>query len=109
MSPNQPFQLIYDPQVIQHLRAIDRKYYSLIRRTIEEQLSYEPMLETQNRKPLQRSSPFGTAWELRFGPNNRFRVFYRIETEEGEEQVYILAIAVKVGSLLMAGGEEFPL
>ncbi len=32
------FELIYAPQIKQHLRAIEQKYHVLIRKTIEEQL-----------------------------------------------------------------------
>jgi hypothetical protein len=45
------FDLIYDPEVKQHLQVIERKYHSLIRHTIEEQLQFEPEVETKNRKP----------------------------------------------------------
>ena len=83
------------------------KYQSLIRRTIEEQLSYEPEVETRNRKPLLRPTELGATWEIRFGPNNRFRVFY--ETDQVNREVYILAIGIKVGSRLFVGGEEFEL
>jgi len=107
MMPKQPFELIYDPEVARHLKAIDHKHHSLIRRTIEEQLSYEPEVETRNRKPLLRPSVFGTAWEIRFGPNNRFRVFYRADPSIRE--VHILAMGVKVGNRLFIGGEEFEL
>ena len=71
MPAKSPFALIYDSEVMQHLKTIDRKYYSLIQRTIERQLSYEPETETRNRKPLRRPSIFGTAWELRFGSVKR--------------------------------------
>jgi len=74
-----------------------------IRRTIEEQLPFEPDVETQNRKPLKRPVDFGAQWELRFGPDNRFRVFYRIDYEV--LQVNILAIGEKCGERLMMGGE----
>jgi len=47
------------------------------------------------------------AWELRFGPENRFRVFYRTETEL--RQVYILAVGMKVKERLFVGGKEFDL
>ena len=105
--PKQPFALVYDSEVAQHLAAIDRKYHSLIRRTLEAQLKYEPEIETRNRKPLLRPSVFGTAWELRFGPDNRFRVFYR--TDVLAREVHILATGVKVGNRLFIGGEEFEL
>ena len=65
-------------QVKQHLRAIERKYYSLIRNTVEEQLQFEPDVETKNRKPLKRPVELEADWEIRFGPSNRFRVFYSV-------------------------------
>jgi hypothetical protein len=42
MKSQHGFSLIYDPQVEQHLQAIERKYHSLIRLQIEEQLQFEP-------------------------------------------------------------------
>jgi len=107
MAQKPLFELIYDPEIDQHLAMIDRKYYFLIRRTIKEQLSYAPEVETRNRKPLQQPSVFGTAWELRFGSDNRFRVFYR--TDAINHQVRILAIGIKSGNRLFIGGEEFKL
>lgn len=105
--PKQPFELVYDSEVAQPLATIDRKYHALIRRAIEEQLKYDADIETRNRKPLLRPSAFGLAWELRFGPDNRFRVFYR--TDAAAHQVRILAIGVKVGNRLLIGREEFRL
>ena len=35
MTRRQPFSLVYAPVVHQHLRAIDAKYFSLIRSTVE--------------------------------------------------------------------------
>jgi hypothetical protein len=61
-----------------HLKTIERKYHSLIRTTIENELQFEPDVETRNRKPLKRPVTFEAEWELRFGPDNRFRVFYGI-------------------------------
>ena len=107
MTPRQSFELIYDPKVARHLAKVERKYHSLIQRTIEEQLSYELEIETRNRKPLLRPTELGATWEIRFGPNNRFRVFH--ETDQVNRKVYILAIGVKVGSRLFIGGEEFEL
>ena len=46
----------------------------------------------------------GADWELRFGPDNRFRVFYAVDVERHE--VWILAIGVKRGSRLSIAGEE---
>ena len=47
---------------------------------------------------------FGADWELRLGPDNCFRVFYRVDTAARE--VDILAIGVKDGNRLFIGGEE---
>jgi hypothetical protein len=107
MAKKQPFDLIYDPEVSEHLAAIESKYHSLIRTTIEEQLRFEPETVTRNRKPLERPVEMGARWELRFGPENRFRVFYRVGAEE--RQVRILAIAVKERNRLFLAGEEVEL
>ena len=104
MNAKSRFDLIYAPQVKTHLQAIQRKYHSLIRRTIETQLQSEPNVETRNRKPLERPVELGADWEIRFGPDNRFRVFYSVEQEN--RQVFILAIGVKRGNRLIIGREE---
>lgn len=107
MTSKRRFNLVYASLVREHLRTIERKYYSLIRSIIETQLQFEPDVETKNRKPLKRPAAFETEWELRLGPNNRFRVFYEVDQEQGE--VYILAIGVKRGNRLFIGGEEVEL
>jgi mRNA-degrading endonuclease RelE of RelBE toxin-antitoxin system len=107
MATIQPYTLIYDIEVRRHLARIDRRFHSLIREKIEQLLSDAPDRETRNRKPLSRPSALGTAWELRFGPDNRSRVFYR--TNQELRQVYILAIGVKERSRLVIGGQEFEL
>src|SRR5712692_2583897 len=93
MAGRRPFELVYDLEVKTQLRAIEPKYRGLIRMTIEEQLRFEPDKETRNRKPLQRPVAFEATWELRFGPENRFRVFYAVSHERRE--VHILAIGTK--------------
>jgi hypothetical protein len=105
MAKKVPFTLIYGDEVKRHLRAIETKYHSLIRSEIEGQLLFEPEVETRNRKPLQRPLSFGADWELRFGPDNRFRVFYQVKGES--RAVRILAIGVKDRNRLFIGGEEF--
>jgi mRNA-degrading endonuclease RelE of RelBE toxin-antitoxin system len=104
MALRSHFDIIYAPQIKQHLRIIERKYHSLIRKEIETHLQFTPDVETRNRKPLSRPIEFGADWELRCGADNRFRVFYEIDREHGE--VHILAIGVKRGNRLFVGGEE---
>lgn len=103
MKASAKFTIVYPHVIKRHLRFIERKYYSLIRETIEQQLSYEPDVETRNRKPLKRLA-LGATWEIRFGHQNRFRVFYRVDREKRE--VIILAIGEKKGNRLLIGGEE---
>ena len=107
MAPSSHYRILYAPMVKTHIKAIGRRYYTLIRRTIEEQLHFEPLRETRNRKPLKRPAWFGATWELRFGPNNRFRVFYRVDEET--RTVFVLAIGEKKGHVLRIGGEEIEL
>lgn len=107
MAPRLAFELIYAPLVKRHLRAIEPKYHSFIREAIERQLRHEPDVETKNRKPLKRPILFGAKWELRCGPNNRFRVFYKVDRKVHE--VDILAIGEKRGERLGVGREEIEL
>lgn len=105
MAPRESFSLIYAPLFKAHLKAIEQKHYSLIRNEIEIQLRFEPDTETQNRKPLKRPVVGEAGWELRIGPGNRFRVFYRTVRESA--QVEVLAIGEKEGNKLFIGGKEF--
>ncbi len=98
------FDLAYATQVNEHLAVIERKYHSLIQRSIETYLRFEPDVETRNRKPLKRPSGIGAEWEIRFGQDNRFRVFYAVEPEN--RRVLILAIGTKRGSRLVIGRQE---
>jgi len=107
MGAEAAFTLVYASLVSDHVRSIDRKHHSLLREGIEQQLTYEPLTETRNHKPLQRPVAFGATWEIRFGPNNRFRVFY--DVDETERTVTILAIGIKEGNRLTIGGEEIEL
>jgi hypothetical protein len=78
-----------------------------IRKTINEQLTHSPIEETRNRKPLDQPAPFGAAWELRCGRDNRFRVFY--EADSTMREVHVLGIGVKDHNRLLIGGEEYEL
>jgi hypothetical protein len=48
-------------------------------------------------------APFDARWELRFGPANRFRAFYKLQGVA----VVVVAIGVKQRDRLCIGGEEF--
>lgn len=104
MAQAKRFRIVYHSRLKGHLQAIDRKYHSLIRETIEQQFSYEPEVITKNRKPVIQPFLFDATWEIRFGPQNCFRVFY--EVDRTEAIVSILAIGEKRGNRLFIDGEE---
>lgn len=100
------YEIAYRPETLRHLDSIDAKYLRVIRTAIEEQLSHEPFNETRNRKPLLRPSPYGDdVWEIRFGPQNRLRVFY-VEDPDAPRTVVVEAIGIKRRNRLMIGGQE---
>ncbi len=105
--PNLPFELVYDERVYDQLDTIENKYISLTQETIEAQLRFEADVETRNRKPLKEPASIGADWELRFGPNNRFRIFYAVDL--AEHRVIILAIGVKIRNELWIGKERWEL
>lgn len=99
------FAVVYAPEVARHVGAIEGKYYGLIRRAVDAQLSFTPCEQTRNRKPLEvQPGPFESTWELRCGPGIHFRVFYEVVLEK--RQVWILAIGVKDRDRLLFAGEE---
>ena len=89
------------------MKCIDAKYHSLIRQAINQQLRFEPLSETRNRKPLLEPTSLEADWELRFGPNNRFRVFYAVDQEAHD--VRVVAVGVNDRDRLYVGGEEMRL
>ena len=107
MARRPEFEVIFDLRTVDHMEAIERKYDSMIRKTIEEQLAFDPDSPTRNRKPLLRETAIGAAWEVRCGPDNRFRIFYDVHRDR--RIVVVLAIARKVRSQLFVGKERFEL
>jgi mRNA-degrading endonuclease RelE of RelBE toxin-antitoxin system len=105
MAERVPFVIIFAPEVGTHLEAIDLKHHLLIHETINDQLEHTPLDETRNRKPLTPPGVLGGDWELRLGPQNRFRVIYEVNRQE--KVVRIVAIGVKVGNRLYVAGEEY--
>ena len=102
------FAIMYAPEVRRHVDAIAPKHHGLLRKAIQEQLSFAPGEPTRNRKPLEdQPGPFGSAWELRCGLGNQFRVFYDVSPDSRE--VRVLAIGVKERDRLFIAGREFKL
>jgi mRNA-degrading endonuclease RelE of RelBE toxin-antitoxin system len=104
MAKARRFAIDFVQTAIEHLDHIPRKHHRLIESMIDGQLAYEPEVRTRNRKPLRLPPPFGATWELRFGPDNRFRVFYSVDS--AEEKVVIKGIGIKESNRLICGGEE---
>ncbi len=93
--------------VEQQLKGFPANQRRLIVSVIREQLSYEPLSETRNRKRL-RSYKLAP-WELRIGD---VRVFYRVVMSDKPDEsdiVRILAVGQKRGNKLYIGGVEVEL
>ena len=105
MAKGPEFTLTFAPEAVEHLDLIESKYHGLLRRTINEQLTSTPMQQTRNRKPLEQPAPFNATWELRCGPDNRFRVFYDVDV--ASKTVAVLAIGTKDRNRLFIGGKEY--
>src|SRR5438094_9576893 len=105
MAARRKFALVFAPETVEHMDGIDVKYHLLIERTIDQQLQYTPEKATRNRKPLSEPGPYGATWELRCGPQNKFRVFYEVNAATWNVQV--LAIGVKEREKLFIGGKEY--
>jgi hypothetical protein len=105
MAERRRFTLTFAPEALEHLDFIEPKHHGLLRRAIREQLTWVPTHETRNRKPLDQPAPFEAAWELRCGPDNRFRVFY--DVDRASRTARVLAIGIKDRSRLLIGGEDY--
>ena len=84
-----PYRIEYSPDVEDHLRALTARQQTIILDTVDEQLIYQPTVETRNRKPM-RPNPVAP-WELRIGD---LRVYYDA-ADEPEPVVYIRAVGIK--------------
>jgi hypothetical protein len=70
---------------------------------VDEQLVYQPTVETRNRKPM-RPNPLAP-WELRIG---NLRVYYDVELEP-EPVVFIRAVGIKQRNRVRIGSEVIDL
>ncbi len=68
---------------------------------------FQPDVPTRNRKSLRQPAPFEAHWEIRFGPDNRFRVLYDVDSDT--RVVHILGIGEKERERLLFGGQEVEL
>jgi mRNA-degrading endonuclease RelE of RelBE toxin-antitoxin system len=97
-----PYELLFELDAIEHLQGFSARDQSSVLDQIEVQLTYQPAVETRNRKRL-RPNPL-TPWELRIG---EIRVFYDVTADV--LSVRGIAVGRKEGNRLMIGGEEISL
>lgn len=97
------YRIEYSPDAEEHLMYLTARQQSIVLDAVDEQLMYQPNIETKNRK-LMRPNPLAI-WELRIG---ELRVYYDVE-EEPEALVYINAIGVKERNIVRIAGEIFEL
>jgi mRNA-degrading endonuclease RelE of RelBE toxin-antitoxin system len=95
-------QIEYTPEAIDDLKLFKKYEQQSIFDQVDEQLLYEPTLETRNRKKLRPNNV--AEYELRIG---KFRVFY--DVDEPLKIVKIEAIGYKEGSRLFVHGKEYEL
>jgi mRNA-degrading endonuclease RelE of RelBE toxin-antitoxin system len=97
------YRIEYSPEAEIHLRFLLARQQAIVLDTVDEQLMYQPQVETRNRK-LMRPNPLAP-WELRIG---NLRVYYDVE-EEPDPVVYINAIGVKERNQVRIAGEVYEL
>ena len=93
------YEIEFTPSARKDLDALRKFEQQAILDAIDEQLRFEPTVETANRKPLQPNDI--AEWELRLG---KYRVFYNVE--EQVKIVAIQAIGFKIGNELYIRGER---
>jgi len=97
------YYIEYSPDAEDHLRAFSVREQKIILDGVDAQLTYQPTIETRNRKPM-RPNPV-SPWELRIGD---YRVYYDVE-QEPERVVYIRAVGLKVRNKVRIGNEVIDL
>lgn len=97
------YAIEYSPETIGHLRALTSRQRAVVFDAVEEQLRFQPLVQTRNRK-LMRPNPLAP-WELRIG---ELRVYYVVEGTPGP-RVLIRAIGIKDRNRVLIGSEEVEL
>lgn len=94
------FKIEFTTEAIEDIRMFRKHERKRIIEGIEDQLKYQPVQETRNRKKLRPNQI--AEWELRI---DKFRIFYDVD----EGSVRIEAVGYKKGSTLFIHGEEYRL
>lgn len=96
------FSIEFTEQAKQDLKWFRKSEQQMILSGIYENLSYEAITATRNRKPLRPNST--ATWELRLG---EFRVLYNVD--QGIQIVSIERIGQKSGNKFLFQGKEISL
>jgi mRNA-degrading endonuclease RelE of RelBE toxin-antitoxin system len=96
------FEIECTSEAIDDLKSFRKSEQRSIFDQITEQLSYEPMTDTRNRKKLRPNDV--SEYELRIG---KFRVFYDVDEEV--KTVKIEAVGYKEANRLFIRGKEYAL
>jgi mRNA-degrading endonuclease RelE of RelBE toxin-antitoxin system len=91
------YEIVFTEEARQDLLQYNPYEQKIIVSEIRQQLAFQPLVETKNRKEL-RENPMAS-WELRAG---RFRIFYQVL----ENEVSVIAIGHKDHNRLFIRGKE---
>ena len=94
-----PYRIVYAEEIRDHLRSLTARQRAILFDSIEEQLTYEPTVETRNRKEMLPNSL--ASWELRIGD---LRVYY--DVTEVPKTVTVVAVGIKRRHRVFIGGIE---
>ncbi|UBF28127.1 addiction module toxin RelE [Kovacikia minuta CCNUW1] len=97
------YRIEYSFDAEEHLTFLTVRQQAIILNAVDEQLMYQPTIETKNRKPMRPN--LLSLWELRIGD---LRVYYDVE-EEPEQLVYINAVGIKERNKVRIAGEIYDL
>jgi mRNA-degrading endonuclease RelE of RelBE toxin-antitoxin system len=99
----EPHEIILAPSVEEHLVDLSARQRRVVLDGIKTYLTYEPLVETRNRKPLRPNSL--AQWELRLG---ELRAYYRVSTGT-DRRVEVVAVGIKRREQVWIGGEKVTL
>ena len=97
------YRIEYSPEAEDHLRKFPVWQRKIVLDRVDEQLQYQPTVQTKNRK-LMRPNPLAP-YELRLG---NLRVYYDV-SDDPEPMVYIRAVGIKEHNILRIGGKVIQL
>lgn len=96
------FRIAFTSSALDDTQWFRKREQKVILDNTEEQLTYQPNVETRNRKKLRPNQV--AEWELRIG---QYRVFYDVEADMNTVEVN--TVGYKEGNRLFVRGKEYEL